>query len=52
MYEFAAHLPPILRRLHLLRSEVGAASARVIDHILADPEGFLNLTIAELSDLT
>ncbi|UQN09106.1 MurR/RpiR family transcriptional regulator [Deinococcus sp. QL22] len=45
-----AHLAPMLRRLHLLRGEVGSASIRVIDHILSDPEGFLPLTIAELSD--
>lgn len=52
MPDTAAHLPPILRRLHLLRGEAGAASARVIDHILHDPQGFLGLTIADLSDRT
>lgn len=46
-----AQLPPVLRRLHLLRADVGAASARVIDRILADPEAFLRLTISELSEL-
>ncbi|SMB84725.1 MurR/RpiR family transcriptional regulator [Deinococcus hopiensis] len=47
-----SHLPPILRRLHLLRGEVGVASGRVIEYILHDPEGFLGLTIAELSERT
>lgn len=45
-----AQLPPVLRRLHLLRGEVGAASVRVIDRILSDPQGFLPMTIAELSE--
>jgi len=48
----SAHLPPVLRRLHLLRGEAGTASTRVIDQILYDPEQFLRLTIAELSELT
>lgn len=45
-----AHLPPVLRRLHLLRGEQGAATVRVIDQILSAPERFLSLTIAELSE--
>ena len=45
-----AHLAPVLRRLHLLRDEQGAATVRVIDQILANPERFLSLTIAELSE--
>lgn len=45
-----AHLPPVLRRLHLLREEQGAATVRVIDQILSNPERFLSLTIAELSE--
>lgn len=52
MSEPVANLPPLLRRLHLLRSQVGAASARVIDHILRDPQQFLTLTVADLSDVT
>lgn len=45
-----AHLPPLLRRLHLLKEEMGDASVRVIEQILGDPSAFLNLTIAELSE--
>jgi RpiR family carbohydrate utilization transcriptional regulator len=52
LYEPTAYLPPILRRLHLLRGEVGAASGRVIEYILHNPEAFLTLTIAELGDRT
>lgn len=48
----ALNLPPILRRMHLLRGDAGTASGRVIDHILGDPQRFLTLTIAELSDAT
>lgn len=46
------NLPPILRRLHLLRGDAGVASGRVIDYILHDPQRFLTLTIADLSDAT
>ena len=52
MSDAAAHLPPILRRLHLLRGSAGVASGRVIDYILHSPERFLGLTIAEISDRT
>lgn len=45
-----ANLPPLLRQLHQMRGEVGAASARVIDRILAQPEQFLRWTIADLSE--
>lgn len=45
-----ANLPPVLRRLHLLRAQQGAATVRVIDQILENPEAFLPLTIAELSE--
>ncbi|GGJ29266.1 MurR/RpiR family transcriptional regulator [Deinococcus roseus] len=44
-----AHLPPLLRKLHVMRDEVGAASVRIIDTILAHPEEFLHWTIADLS---
>lgn len=44
-----AHLPPLLRKLHVMREEVGAASVRIIDTILASPEEFLRWTIADLS---
>ncbi|GEM46748.1 MurR/RpiR family transcriptional regulator [Deinococcus cellulosilyticus] len=46
---FPAHLPPLLRKLHVMREEVGAASVRIIDTILANPEEFLHWTIADLS---
>ncbi|MFC4427017.1 MurR/RpiR family transcriptional regulator [Deinococcus navajonensis] len=52
MYDVTANLPPILRRLHLQRGEAGAATGRVIDYILRDPEEFLGVTVAELSDRT
>lgn len=52
MYSPTSNLPPILRRLHLQRGEAGAATGRVIECILDDPEGFLGLTIAELSERT
>ena len=52
MPDAVLNLPPILRRLHLLRGNAGAASVRVIDHILRDPQRFLTLTIADLSEVT
>lgn len=52
MSDASSHLPPILRRLHLLRGSAGVSSGRVIDYILQGPERFLGLTIAEISDRT
>ena len=48
-HPFPAHLPPLLRKLHVMREEVGTASVRIIDTILANPEEFLHWTIADLS---
>lgn len=45
-----ANLPPLLRQLYRMRGEVGAASARVIDKILDQPDEFLHWTIADLSE--
>lgn len=47
-----ANLPPLLRRLHVMRGEAGAASARIIDQILQHPDEFLGWTIADLSAIT
>lgn len=44
-----ANLPPVLRRLRLMREETGSASHRVIDQILSNPHGFLGWTIADLA---
>lgn len=48
----SANTPPLLRRLSVMRDEVGSATARIIDLVLEHPDEFLQWTIADVSGIT